>query len=154
MRIAIQTKTYGGSIPDGWVFDQGVGVCFLLEAKVGFNPLNSSQLFSHAEEWFNFDRENTAHHLISVDWEDLVDILFDIRTKRFYKQLHHQEILIISELEYYLKLFGYHRISGPTFKELVDSPSFRLGGKKITQKILPFDYFKSIKPSPNLKISP
>ena len=107
---------------------------FCWEAKVGFNPLNSSQLFSHAEEWFNFDRENTAHHLISVDWEDLVDVLFDIRTKRYFEQIHPQEILIISELEYYLQLFGYHRISGPSLKELMDSPSFRLGGIKYYPK--------------------
>jgi len=122
-----------GSIPDAWIFDKAGSYCFLVEAKVGTNPLDDGQIANHATRWFGLPRQELATHLLALSWDDLANvlegILSDIAGGRLAALVPEQ--LILTNLSEYLTFFGYRAFRGIALNAVQDIPAFALGRRGI-----------------------
>jgi hypothetical protein len=113
--FAQPSKDAGDSIPDAWIFDPEQGYCFLVEAKVGSNPLGARQVISHAKRWLDV---SVKDHLVALTWYDVLNVIQEI-------SIHvtsQQEGLILKEFNQYLGFFGYRLFTGFDFGTLPDIP--------------------------------
>ena len=142
------TDTYSGSIPDGWIYDTDRDYCFLIEAKVGMNPLDSRQLLSHAEYWLGIHPNNVPNHLISITWVDVLDAIEQIQLP-----INQQETFLLTNFVEFLRLFGYKPFNGIGFSNLGDIPKFSLPNVT-SQKNLKIKRLKfyALQPPPQFKI--
>ena len=86
------------SIPDGWIFDLEAGYCFLIEAKVGSNPLNQHQVLSHADKWLMIGADQLPDHLISLTWIDVIRAIEHLKGNTEEYHFNIQESLVLDEL--------------------------------------------------------
>lgn len=117
------------SIPDGWIYDAAEVYCFLIESKVGSNPVNNSQIASHAKEWFQIDdkmqRENC---ILSLTWMDVLASIEKVisnssQAGSFFNEV---EIHLLSDLREFIILYDYHLYRGFRFEILKAPPKFLL----------------------------
>jgi hypothetical protein len=122
------SKSYLGSIPDAWIFDKEEGYCFLIEAKVGLNPIDDKQVKAHAAGWFGLDPERIQDHLLPLTWVDVLHAINQVRTDQSSDRLslNAQECQILNELEEYLGFFGYRLFHGLDFEPLRNPPKYRM----------------------------
>ena len=120
--------SYTTSIPDAWIYHPDNGYCFLIEAKIGTNPLNDIQLYSHAQEWLCLVGEENIHrHILSLTWFDVLQAIHDIRVESAQHpfSLNQQEASILSDLQEYLGFFGYRLFHGFHFGDLQPPPAMQ-----------------------------
>ncbi len=138
----------GDSIPDAWIYDDEQGYCFLIESKVGGNPLNAEQVHRHAKIWFGIDNQtepgNFENQLISLAWLDILKIaknpVIDIANS--------QEQLLLQEFASFLGFFGYRLFRGFEFRSLQDIPSFSLTQIEVANSTKFLD-FSNLQEAPN-----
>jgi len=112
----------GHSIPDAWIFDPEEGYCFLVEAKIGNNPLDAEQVYSHAEGWLGITKENVQEHLVAVTWHDVLTGIENVGTD----VVSQQDFQLLQEITQYLGFFGYRVYKGFDFSDLQAAPTFSL----------------------------
>jgi hypothetical protein len=118
------------SIPDAWIYDANMGYCYLIEAKVGHNPLDSGQIIAHAHDWLGIRKLTKVHErFISITWLDVIKALHEIKSEDLPENssLNIQEIKILDNFEEFLNLFGYKRFTGIHFDNFKAPPEFHLG---------------------------
>lgn len=145
------TEIYG-SIPDGWLYDFQAGWCFLIESKVGANPINEQQLVSHAVTWLGIPASQLERHLISLDWRDVLSAIHQVESLAGEHAFNQQERMLLSELKVFLGYYGYRKFVGVVWRGLHIPPQFRLykyGGRRVMQRGL---QLSSLEPPPNFKI--
>jgi hypothetical protein len=117
-----ETETTGSpysSIPDAWLIDPFNRYCFLIESKVGFNPVNDEQIRSHGD-WLGFATQvDLAQHLIALTWFDVAEAL--VLTHDFASEPEKQ---LLWHLQQYLSFFGYQLFQGLKFSEIQAPPAF------------------------------
>jgi hypothetical protein len=115
----------GGSIPDGWIYEEKNYV-YLVESKIGTNPLGAPQLFGEARDWFGFDEQEARGHILALTWYDVMAAIErTIQGARSGKLLlNGQEHLILNEFGTYLGFFGYRLFRGFRLSELGNKPDF------------------------------
>ena len=99
---------YENSIPDAWMYDDEKGLCFLIESKVGQNPLDKMQLNSHAHEWLGLDeQEEINKRILSIKWFDLLTAIeqLHVLSNKGELAMNQQELLIIQSLIEYLGFY-------------------------------------------------
>lgn len=112
------------SIPDGWIYDQEAGYCFLIEAKVGSNPINDIQVRSHGSSWLGIDGEQLSDYLIPLTWIDVIQAIWYLKGNSIELSLNTQELTVLKELESFIGLYGYRIFSGFTWDSLLQPPNF------------------------------
>jgi hypothetical protein len=116
---------WGGSVPDAWIINQAAGVCLLVEARIGANPLSSRQLQAHARDWLGLATpEELRERLIPRTWYDVAHALTLLLDQYAGGQLslNHQEVALLGELLEFLSFYGYRPFTGVTFDAL-ESPA-------------------------------
>lgn len=124
-----EVVTYDNPIPDAWIFDETVGYCFLVEAKVGQNPLDHNQLYSHAKDWLGLKTSaEVERRIISVTWINVLQAIDRLRSEVDLVKLglNEQERLILEALEEYLNFFNYRLFRGFHFNRLQERPNLEL----------------------------
>jgi hypothetical protein len=139
------------SNPDAWIFDSSEGFVFLIEAKIGENPLNDDQIRSHADSWLGI-KNNLEQHLLSMTWYDLLQAIDTIKqmTVGDAFSLNQQETLLLNDMIAYLGFFGYHLFEGFDFSTLQKEPHFEFSVKTYGISSFPgesFD-FSELEPHP------
>lgn len=127
--LAIRDDLYGGSIPDGWIYDTQDEYCYLIEAKVGSYPLTRSQIYSHAREWLGWQSEDDIErHVLSLTWADVLYAIQEVRQTHAAGELdlNSQELAILTDLKDFIQFFGYTLFQGISFRELQSAPDFAL----------------------------
>ena len=117
------------SIPDAWIYDEKEGYCFLIEAKVGLNPVDDAQVKAHAAYWFDLTgREEIRGRLLTLTWIDVLQAIRGVRSAQSSGDLplNDQESQILEALEEFIGFFGYRMFFGLGFQSLQDPPSFRI----------------------------
>jgi hypothetical protein len=115
---------YEGSIPDAWIFNAKEH-CFLVEAKIGSNPLGDKQIRNHAIGWLKLPEDELDSHILSVSWVDVVEAAY--QTLQQLTTLNDQERYVLDALITYLSYFRYRRrFAGFDLASLSVPPSFRL----------------------------
>jgi len=130
------------SIPDAWIYDEAQGYCFLVEAKVGSNPLFSPQLAAHARDWFHIHRKDLPQHLIGLSWYDLADATHALLTATAEAPaLNEQEEHLLRSLTQYLGFFGYRLFTGFQLDSLLEAPGigFLCSGSQVEDANFDFD---------------
>jgi hypothetical protein len=123
-----EAQTNGTTIPDAWIYDEIAGYCFLIEAKVGQNPLDNCQLHSHAKEWLLLmSREEVHKHLITITWIDVLQAINRVQSQTDLGKLtlNKQEYFIFDALKEYLSFFNYKLFQGFQFKPLLNPPKLK-----------------------------
>ena len=138
------------SIPDGWIYDQKAGYCFLIEAKVGSNPLNQHQVLSHADKWLMINAEQLPDHLISLTWIDVIRAIEHLKGNTEEYHLNIQESLVLDELVAFLSLYGYRIFRGVTWGDLQPSPDFMFSNKLLAKA--DWHQFLDLNHPPNFRI--
>ena len=118
---------YENSIPDAWMYDDEKGLCFLIESKVGQNPLDKMQLNSHAHEWLGLDeQEEINKRILSIKWFDLLTAIEQLHVlyNKGELAMNQQELLIIQSLKEYLGFYGYKVFKGFNYNNLTEIPKF------------------------------
>lgn len=118
----------GKGRPDGWLYDMDQDYCYLIESKVGANPVNNRQLRRHAKWWFGLEGRDFEEHLICCTWHDVlraIDTVCELG-KSHELQLGIQDTAILESLAQFLGYFGYRRFRGFHFDALQPPPSFLL----------------------------
>jgi hypothetical protein len=110
------------SIPDAWIYDPDQGYCFLIEAKIGTNPLDTDQVYSHASGWLGITKDQLSNHLIPLTWHDVLCTLQSINLD----MISQIEAQLIMEFTHFLGFFGYRLFMGFNFSSLLDAPEFSL----------------------------
>ena len=123
----------GDSIPDAWIFDREQGYCFLIEAKVGDNPLGEKQVIIHAKRWLDI---TVKDHLIALTWIDVLNVIKTINTQA----VNSQESLILQEFNQYLGFFGYRLFAGFEFSSMPDVPNFYLSHQSVSDSTTFMDF--------------
>jgi hypothetical protein len=136
----------GGSIPDAWIFDPEQDYCFLFEAKVGSNPLDASQVISHARDWLHIPPAKLPQHLISLTW---YDVLTSIQQTDLIV-IKQQERLLLQEFTQFLGFFGYRVFKGFEFNQLLSAPRFSLPRNTLSGADI-FD-FEKLKEAPAFRL--
>jgi hypothetical protein len=125
-----QSSTSGTySIPDAWIYDEKEGYCFLIEAKVGLNPVDDAQVKAHAAHWFGMTgREDVRSRLLPLTWIDVLQAIGEVRSGRSGGDvsLNDQESQILEALEDFIGFFGYHIFYGFDFRPLQNPPKFTI----------------------------
>ena len=117
-------RHYEDSIPDAWIFD-AEQYCFLVEAKIGGNPLNDKQIRSHAMGWLKLSEDELESHILSVSWVDVVEAAY--QTLKHLTTMNDQECYIFVALIEYLSYAHYRRrFAGFDLASLSAPPSLRL----------------------------
>ncbi len=116
-------KTIGSSIPDGWIFNDADDYCYLIESKVGLNPLDTSQVKSHSVGWLGLKPEEIGSHVISLSWYDVLEAIVQARKKVL---LNEQEQIILDALKEYIGFFGYRLFGGFGLEKLENCPPFAI----------------------------
>lgn len=118
------------SVPDAWIISSEGEYCFLIEAKVGGNPVNSDQLMAHANSWLGLqDSTKFADCLISLTWDDVVDALADSERSGRQGDTTPQELHLLHELETFLGYFGHRAAKPLRFDDLLPSPTYSIAMK-------------------------
>jgi len=112
-----KVQLYDGSIPDGWIYEPGK-YCFLVESKIGENPLDSSQLFSHSK-WLGLEEEDIPEHMLSITWVDVIEAI-----EALGEPLNDQESLILEYFVQFLRYYGYRIFKGFAFNKQADCPTY------------------------------
>ena len=124
----IQVTIYT-SKPDGWIYDQSGTYCFLVESKIGDNPISNPQIISHALKWLEIPQTKLTEHLISLTWNDVVGGVQNLLISTISSEspgLSYQERSLLNDFKDYMKLYGYGKYSGLSFDGLVNAPSLHI----------------------------
>ena len=114
----------GRSIPDAWIYDKGLGYIYLVESKIGKNPLTSEQLTQEARDWFGL--RDASKHTLQLTWEYVLEAMYCLKQAAEAGDLllNNQEKYVLDALKEYLSLYGYRLFGGFKFDDLQDSVSF------------------------------
>jgi len=146
--ISDHESTPYASVPDGWIYDYDLerktGYCLLVEAKLHYNPLDETQIKSHAE-WLGLSPAELENHILAISWFDVARSIKELRSTL---TPNNQEERILAHLTGYLAFFGYHIFTGFNFSTLKEPPRFELG------KYSPpaFSYFRDIPQTPAFRL--
>jgi len=122
--IENQVQDTYASIPDGWIFDPQAGVCILIEAKVGSNPLNEQQVHSHADKWLGIEAAELPNHYLSITWVDVISAIEQVLKGPDQILLNTQEVLLLEELREFIGYYGYRIFQGIELGKLQPPPGF------------------------------
>lgn len=112
----------GDSIPDAWIYDPEQRYCFLIEAKIGANPLGAAQVYSHAAGWLGIPGGKVQDHLIVLTWYDILNAIQLIQTDID----NSQDAQLLQEFTQFLGFFNYRLFTGFNFSELLAAPGFSI----------------------------
>jgi len=150
-----EIHTYSTSIPDAWIYNETTGYCFLIEAKVGQNPLDASQLHSHAKEWLGLmTPEEVQKHVLTITW---IDVLLAINRMRVSADsgelsLNDQECFILDALKEYLGFFNYKLFEGFEFRLLQRQPTFKFFEVKANHNEFNLPSYSDLKKPPQFQL--
>ena len=125
------TRRVTSSIPDAWII--AGDCCFLIEAKVGTNPLSELQVLDHAYGWFGLTGEELEQRHVGLTWYMVHGVI-----ERFLHAsneavgLNEQERGLLGSLAEYLEYFGYRYFNGIRFERLAPAPSILLYPRRRT----------------------
>jgi hypothetical protein len=146
--ISNHKSTPSASVPDGWIYDydpeRKTGYCLLVEAKLDYNPLDETQIKSHAK-WLGLSPAELGNHLLAISWFDVARSIKELRSTLI---PNNQEERILAHLADYLAFFGYRVFSGFALSELKEPPRFKLG--KNSPPV--FSYFMDIPQAPTFRL--
>lgn len=128
----------GDSIPDAWIYDPDEGYCFLIEAKIGSNPLDARQVLSHAKGWLGIPKKHLSKNLIPLTWPDILRAIESVDPER----ISSSETKILGELTQFLGYYGYDLFEGFEFDGICEVPNFSLEGIKKPLNVSELSSFK------------
>jgi hypothetical protein len=136
------------SVPDGWIYSIKDNYCFLIESKVGQNPLNKTQLASHSKA-LKLPRDKLSSHAISIQWWDVLESINWIS-----KAGLTGDTQILNHLKSYLGFFGYEDFSGFNFLGLNSPPGFSFSQQSGYSEAKPiFSEIGNIKQKPRFELT-
>jgi len=123
-----------GSVPDAWIAVEQGEHCFLVEAKIGGNPLNDAQLVAHARSWMRIEDHELPRRLISVTWSQVLSVIHDFigGSESQLSRVNRQEISILTSLFDFIEYAGYRLFLGIDFAKLRPRVNLVLGGDRAT----------------------
>lgn len=143
--IAPDAATRASSIPDAWVIADSDRCCFLIESKIGGNPLDDEQLRQHAAGWLGISEGEFKERLLSISWVQVLgvveQVLDEVRTGLI---VNRQERLILSAMAEFLGYCNYRLFRGFDFSSLRSAPAATVHWP---DQVLRFD-LGSLAPSP------
>jgi hypothetical protein len=111
------------SIPDAWLIDRSNQYCFLIESKVGFNPINEKQIRRHGSDWLGITTVNELRRsVVALTWLDIVESL-----NAATGIASEQDSNLMFQLIEYLSFFGYRTFQGFKFQSFLPPPNVKLG---------------------------
>jgi hypothetical protein len=149
LRSITSQEPYPGSIPDGWIYDENQGYCYLVECKVGTNPLNERQIRSHAREWLAIDDlRDLRDRILPLTWTDVAGAIEQVIKEADSGALPvgEQEWQVMTDLEEYLGFFGYRVFRGLDFTLLMRPPDFARLLRHVRQARIRLDFSGLIQP--------
>ena len=155
-QVEAEVNSYVNSIPDAWIYSEKTGYCFLIEAKVGNNPFDDNQLYSHAKEWLGFlTPEQIRKHILTITWVDVLQAIDRVRLSAEAAELplNQQERLILDDLEEYLGFFDYKVFGGFDFEKLKTAPEFKLVGTKISHSTIDLPAYSCLNTPPQFQLN-
>lgn len=132
------------SIPDGWIYEPGE-YCFLVEAKIGENPLDSSQLLSHSI-WLGLEDKNKQEYMLSITWVNVIEAIEALE-----RPFNDQESLILTDFVQFLRHYGYRTFKGFSFNTLKDCPSYSVKSPRYSQMASPQFDFSNLNTPPEFR---
>jgi hypothetical protein len=119
------TDTYEGSIPDAWLYDAKEDYAYLVESKIGVNPLTDSQLKQEAKDWLGYGTSDAKDNTRVLTWFDVVEAVDEVERKSW-GELNEQERRVLAALREYLGFYDYWLFSGFELGSLESPPQFTI----------------------------
>lgn len=140
------------SVPDAWIYDISQDFCILIEAKIGSNPLEFSQLKAHVRNWFGLTwhkliKSNTSY---SITWIDVLETLEEL-----YNNLEMTESSdrhLIFHLMEFINYYGFRVFKGIDYSGLDDQPGFHFERHRSIGNIASKMNFSKLEPPLNFQI--
>ena len=104
---------------------------FLIQLKVGINPLNNQQLVSHAVKWLGISATLLPSRLISLDWINVISAIQEIESAKDGNDINQQERILLAQLMDFIGYYGYRKFDGIIWTDLRLPPKFFLRKHRI-----------------------